>query len=197
MLTNEEKATRLNRILDQWDIDSKNQECDTEMHKLLLDDCDGKLYRYMPIRHYTKSSLQNNTLHFSSPDAFNDPFDCKLGIDISSLWKAECFDESELEVYLNDFMALKRAEKKLEEIPAERRQFVESCIENKDLIECLDYLNSHCMSQDEKNKFLFNHFDRVYELMILLFEEILKKKGISVDLLPFKGKRSIFYRLQK
>jgi len=41
------------------------------------------LYKYMKYE-YLESTLENNTLHFSSPALFNDFFDTLTAIDLSS-----------------------------------------------------------------------------------------------------------------
>jgi hypothetical protein len=37
-----------------------------------------KLYKYQRINHHLIDSLKNNTIHFTCPNNYNDPFDCRL-----------------------------------------------------------------------------------------------------------------------
>lgn len=45
----------------------------------------GKLYKYRPVNKKSLEALQEQVLYCSPPSAFNDPFDCKAGIDLASL----------------------------------------------------------------------------------------------------------------
>ena len=43
----------------------------------------GKLYKYYDFDDpYALKNIQNNTIHFSKPERFNDPFDCALGFSL-------------------------------------------------------------------------------------------------------------------
>lgn len=84
MLSNAQKKRKLKAILQKLSINQENDNVTLALQKLLMDDCGGKLYKYLPIKEYTIPSLENNILHISAPTTFNDPFDCKIGIDIQS-----------------------------------------------------------------------------------------------------------------
>ena len=46
----------------------------------------GKLYKYYSFNdEYALSNLQNNIIHFSKPEKFNDPFDCSIAISLDSI----------------------------------------------------------------------------------------------------------------
>lgn len=57
----------------------------------MQDTTDGKLYKYRAVNKYSLSNLENGTMYCSSPKEFNDPFDCKLAMRMTSLgqtmWK--------------------------------------------------------------------------------------------------------------
>lgn len=49
----------------------------------LQDTEDGKLYKYRAVSKYSLHNLRTGTLYCAKPSAFNDPFDCKPGINMS------------------------------------------------------------------------------------------------------------------
>ncbi|MCQ2496878.1 MAG: DUF2971 domain-containing protein [Lachnospiraceae bacterium] len=66
------------------DISNGNRE----LHKFFLKECpSGKLYKYRAINKYSIADIENNTMYCSDPRNFNDPFDCKVGIEILDLFK--------------------------------------------------------------------------------------------------------------
>lgn len=69
----------------------------------------GKVYkyRYFDKKRYSIASLKTGTLHCSPPSAFNDPYDCKIGLDIQSLLIAKSGLEEELVSQLfQDFLSV-------------------------------------------------------------------------------------------
>lgn len=87
MATNESKKNFLEKFL-LTDDESENGGFTEELHALLLSDTkNGKLYKYRSFdkKGWSLKSLKSQTLHCSPANAFNDPFDCKLGMDFNSL----------------------------------------------------------------------------------------------------------------
>lgn len=180
-MTNQEKGERLNKILEKLGNNPNDETCNADMHNLLLEDCGGKLYKYMPFRDYTISSLQKNTLHFSSPAAFNDPFDCKIGISILPLFNAKYEKELEtMELYLSDFLALREGRKSIEEIPKERLPIINCWLSNKRLMSFFDAYAGRSLSAEEGHTLLQNNFDVVGELLEPLLNEAVGKKEMTV-----------------
>lgn len=53
-----------------------------------LQRCDYKLYKYYSFEdEYAISNLENNLIHFSDPENFNDPFDCYMGFSVDVIMK--------------------------------------------------------------------------------------------------------------
>lgn len=165
-MTNQEKGERLNKILEKLGNNPNDETCNADMHNLLLEDCGGKLYKYMPFRDYTISSLQNNTLHFSSPADFNDPFDCKIGFNIFDLAK-DCFKKEldTMDLYLSDFLALREGRKSIEEIPQKRLPVIKYWTSNKRLMSFFDAYEGRPLSTEEVHTLLLNNFDVVGEIL--------------------------------
>lgn len=66
-------------------------ELQNKLHTFFIEKTGGKVYKYRFFDKdgYSLSNLRNNTLYCSLPSTFNDPFDCKLGLDIQSLMAAK------------------------------------------------------------------------------------------------------------
>lgn len=72
-------------IFDKIPIDANNNYAKKIIIDFLLENTNkGNLYKYRQVNNYALDNLKNNTLFCASPSTFNDPFDCKIGIDFSS-----------------------------------------------------------------------------------------------------------------
>ena len=90
MLSNEEKRKFVSTIFERIPLEASNEFAETEIMKILMaDTCDGKLYKYRTINDYAIENLKNGTLYCAVPSSFNDPFDCKIGLDIPSFVVAQ------------------------------------------------------------------------------------------------------------
>lgn len=181
MVTNQEKEEKLNKILEKLSTTRNSDECSVDLHKLLIDDCGGKLYKYTSIKDYTISAIVNNTLHFSSPSVFNDPFDCKIGIDYSALVEALYQDEfKKIESYFSDFLTLRSGRKTIDEMSAERLPIICQWENNKKLINFIDKINDTSFTDEEMNKTLVDNFDVVLEVLNPLLDSISDEKKMPI-----------------
>lgn len=99
MVSAEEKREFIMEIVDAAYQAVPQLEIQRHLHELLLRDTkDGKLYKYRSFdkKGYALGNLKSGTLHCSRPDAFNDPFDCKIGITFNSLYAAMYGQEFDL-----------------------------------------------------------------------------------------------------
>lgn len=185
-MTNQEKGERLNKILEKLGRNPNDETCNADIHNLLLEDCGGKLYKYMSFQAHTISSIQNNTLHFSSPAAFNDPFDCKIGFNIFDLAEESFKKELDtMDLYLSDFLALREGRKSIEEIPKERLQVIKYWTSNKRLMSFFDAYEGRPLSTEEVHTLLFNNFDVVGEILVPMLNEAVGKKEMTVTVALF------------
>lgn len=73
------------RSEDEVDFINKRNEI------FMQDTTEGKVYKYRAVNKFSLSNLENGTMYCSSPKEFNDPFDCKLAMQMTSLgqtmWK--------------------------------------------------------------------------------------------------------------
>lgn len=181
MITNQEKLEKLNNVITK-SIDAQNsEEAEVELHQMLLDDCNGVLYRYMPFCDYTIPTIKEKTLHFSSPVVFNDPFDCKIGLDYISICEA-LFSEDfgYLEVCFEDFLALQKGEKALEDIPKDRFNIIEQWENSEKLMELIHKTGLLLMSDNEKGAFIIENFNIVMEIVAPMIDKIASKYGFNL-----------------
>ena len=89
MLTAEQKKIFLEGWISLVGSARETKELNSSLYQLLLDDTNmsGKLYKYRSFDKKRRSlkSLKTGTLYCAPPDSFNDPFDCKIGVTLTSL----------------------------------------------------------------------------------------------------------------
>lgn len=181
MISNQEKRDRLNIILEMLSENPNSKETSHALHQLLMDDCDGKLYKYMPIRDYTVPTITERTLYFSSPKAFNDPFDCKIGIDFHSLIESLYLKEFDnLDEYLSEFLAVVDGVKPLEAISPEKAPIIEQWLCSNRLVEFLNTNKGTTKSDEEINEIMLNNFDVVAEIVNPIFSDLSTRKKMPV-----------------
>lgn len=85
MNNNLEKVELVQNVIKMISTGDLNKKYINELLKLLrADTCEGKVYKYRPANTDFIESLKEGFLYCSSPSKFNDPFDCKIGLDISA-----------------------------------------------------------------------------------------------------------------
>lgn len=91
MTSNAKKKQFINKLL-QYSFDkSMSEELEIELRSLLKQDApEFKLYKYrgFDAEGYSLSNLQTQTLRCSRRSTFNDPFDCRVGLDVESFFAA-------------------------------------------------------------------------------------------------------------
>lgn len=181
MISNQEKRERLNTILELLSDNQNSDETSHALHQLLMDDCQGRLYKYMPIRDYTVPAIRDKTLYFSSPKKFNDPFDCKVGIDIHSIIEAFYLKEFDhLEEYFSEFVAVVDGVKPLNSITPEKMPIIMQWLGNERLIQFLTAAKGQEKTDEEINEVMLNNFDIVTEIMKPLLSDVASKKKMPV-----------------
>lgn len=185
MVSNAQKKRKLKAILQKLSINQENDNVTLALQKLLMDDCGGKLYKYLPMKEYTIPLLEDNILHISAPTTFNDPFDCKIGIDIQSIIDA-VFPKEMLELYLKDFMAVNNGEVALENISDERKPVIASWIHNSNLADFINRCKGKQFSYDEEQMLILNNFDIIYEIVSPWVDSITRWNQTAANLELFR-----------
>ncbi len=99
MISSEEKRKLLNDIIGGSNNPTKRDEIQQKLYNLMMQDTNGgKLYKYRSFdeNDYSIRNFEEGTLHCSSPEGFNDPFDFKIGIDLQSLYTFKYSREIEI-----------------------------------------------------------------------------------------------------
>lgn len=173
MISNQEKREKLNTILEMLCENQDSIAVNQALHHLLLEDCVGTLYKYMPIKDYTVPTIIERTLHFSSPAAFNDPFDCKVGIDLRSMYEALFLKEFDnLEECFGEFLSVVDGVKPLESVSPEKFPIIMQWLNSKRLMDFLSETRGIKKSDDEINEIMFNNFDIVIEIVMPLLNTL-------------------------
>lgn len=72
----------ISNVEDYISVFTNDHVNNTELQKKKLQSFGGKLYKYCPLpNEFTIRNLEFDILHYSTPNTFNDPFDCFLGYD--------------------------------------------------------------------------------------------------------------------
>ncbi len=91
MSYNSKKKKYILKLLQNSFDESKTQELNSELVLLLQQDTKGsKLYKYRTFDNdgFALDNLKTQTLHCSKRSSFNDPFDCRVGMDVESFASA-------------------------------------------------------------------------------------------------------------
>lgn len=72
-------------------ISKNDNEAQEELNRFFMEVTNGKVYKYRSFdaEGHSLDNLKNGTLYCSPPSAFNDPFECKLGLDIQTMMAAK------------------------------------------------------------------------------------------------------------
>ena len=190
MVTLEEKKKIIEDIINMIHKEVPSLEIQLRLHELLLRDTDkGRLYKYRSFdkEGYSLKNLQEGTLHCSTPDAFNDPFDCQIGITMQSLYTAKYETEiNEIETILEHYIDVFNGKIRIEECSMDEQRIIRKLLKSKILNDFIITANENVKSEDETILYLRKNADVVIELMqIVLADETFKESlGICVDMLP-------------
>lgn len=149
------------------------------------------LYKYRPINKNTIESLINNSLHFSSPSEFNDPFDTNIPV---------IFDGSSKEQIRDFFLRDKYV------VPGFVVQDVfsnENEVLRKKMVDLLNkndsqhfYRNASmcCFSKNNTNILMWSHYADSHKGIVLGFESYIYRKedDIQYEYINFDDKKAPF-----
>ena len=165
-------------------------ELQRQLHTFLLRDTNGgKLYKYRSFdkKGYSLKNLQEGTLHCSKADAFNDPFDCKIGVTFQSMYAAKY--ETEFDVVckiLEKYIEIVQGESQIEDCSVDEQRVINKLLSSNILNDFFINNDDKAETQEELALLLANNYFVVVELMqIVLSDEAFRASlGICVDMLP-------------
>lgn len=189
MVSSEEKRKFIEDMIKMSYQKVQPLEIQRQLHRFMLKDTNGgRLYKYRTFDRdgYSLQNLQDGTLHCSKADAFNDPFDCKIGVTFQSLYAAKYGVELDIICSILE----KCAGILLDEIQLDECNHVEQRIIKKildsEILQKIINGNDENRTLEEVEIFLKNNAFVIIELMqaILLDETFKDSLGICADLLP-------------
>ena len=157
---------------------------------MLMSDTDGgKLYKYRSFKSgHLHDLLEEQTLFCSKPSAFNDPFDCKIGVDFHSLVEAK----SDIEIESITALWEKYLQFRREGTVSAAVSDVEKAVFRKwdqsaklnDLLSVVSF--GQLDSQEKQGQYLLDHFDAVMEILqpVLENSDLKDSFGVTEGIYP-------------
>ena len=160
-----------------------SEEIQGEIRALLLRDTEnGKLYKYRTVGVHALESLITQTLYCSKPSAFNDPFDCRIGVDFQSLIEAKSGIEMEsIAVLLEKYLQFRRGEMAPAAVSDAEKAVFQKWDHSAKLNDLLSVATSGQLDTEEKQgQFLLDHFDAVLGILQPVLENSDLKDSFGV-----------------
>lgn len=190
MVSTDEKREVIKMLIEQFGKTRQVEEVQMKLHELLLRDTDnGKLYKYRSFDSKGNSleNLQNGTLYCSRPNAFNDPFDCKIGITFNSLC-TELYS-SQFDLITNVFEKFTKVlddEIEIEDCPVEEQRILKKLFTNNRVMACVMDNRHKAASEEEREMLLIENAYIVEEMLQIIFgdETFAGELSICADMIP-------------
>ena len=185
-----EKKTFLEEIIPLAADPSKKDEIQQKHYDFLLQHTNGgKMYKYRSFdsHGYALNSLINGTLHCSSPDTFNDPFDFKVGVTFQSIYRAKWGIELDLiESAFEKFYQVTVGELRLSDCTANEQRIIKALSNNETVMRFVTDTEHGFSTPEEALDYLRTHMSVLTELLgTALGDPALSASlGITKDYLP-------------
>lgn len=179
----------LNKLIRPEDVEKS-----IELIKNLLysDTNNGKLYKYRSVNPYSIECLENGTLYCASPDEFNDPFDCKIGVSFMSMYEAKyCVEIDLVAKIFEDFLLILLNAKKIDDCDDKEQRILRKLLGYKELVDFATQSWERDTSLEKELEILNNNANLIAGMLqIILSDESLKDSlGICADMLPLLYER--------
>ena len=189
MVTAEEKHAFMQTMIKQFntaDVDLLQ----SQLHALLLRDTNnGKMYKYRSFDKHGRSleALRNGTLYCSKPTAFNDPFECKVGITVKSLMEAQYNIELDLlSAIFEKYIAIQNGSLKLNDCSDDEQRIIKKLLENQILTHYISENRNVDRTIEQETKYLAENAFVITELLqtVLSDEAFAGSLGFCSQMLP-------------
>ncbi len=172
MINTTYKAGIVEKII-KLSVDPNNKEESLKLLRDLLmkETNGGKLYKYRGFdeKGHNIAIIENQTMYCSNPSAFNDPFDCKIGIDLESITDAMCGAELEsIQTLFDNYVDVVKGEKALDEYDYSERKAIEALLENEVFNSLRD--NKSLVSEEEITEYIQKNPKIIFSVMKPLLE---------------------------
>lgn len=168
------------RSEDEVDFINKRNEI------FMQDTTEGKVYKYRAVNKYSLSNLENGTMYCSSPKEFNDPFDCKLAMQMTSL--GQTMWKHYVNAIINGYKLVEQEDKgkvNINDYTGNDKRIVQALLENslyRDFFE----LRKQIEDKIRTGTSVFS--------VLLENKAMVCKIYFYTKLFPFPSKRTIFYK---
>lgn len=186
MCNNDEKREFINSVVERGFNGTDDEQLRQYMNEFVLNNTpNGKLYKYRSFNKYSISNLEEGTLYCASPSLFNDPFDCKIGINMDEYAsvKVESFFNNFVS-QLNNLSLIHKNRNSLKDVDAEEQIILNKRFYNDDLT---SFIETYSLddNQNFSKVFIKDLLGLFKEFLINCTEENNAKSNIisSIDVL--------------
>ena len=171
------KQSLIDRIIDLSAESNNKQESTCLLRNMLFEDTNGgKLYKYRRFddKGRSISIVENQTMYCSRPSDFNDPFDCKIAIDLESIIDALCGQEIvRIQSIFDKYVNVVQGKRCIEDFSSTERELIQSLLDN----EVFNYLirNKSLKTDDEITEYVQSH----PEILSAVMDPLLNISGIK------------------
>lgn len=190
MLTKEEKLKFVQTVFEHSLEEKNGKESQKEILQLLLADTkNGKMYKYRTVNEYALSNLQDGTMYCAIPSSFNDPFDCKIGIDMQSLTlPLHTRDGVDIQEYFEKYIALYDGVIELKDCTNEEQLIFERWFGSAKINKFLKEVRQLNISESEAMDLIVNRIDVIFEILLLFMpvsdNEVTKQMQTAKEMGP-------------
>lgn len=189
MLTNTEKQQQLEMILAEIESAKVSERTQETLRSILMADSNGgKLYKYRAVNKYSLDSIRSQSLFCSKASSFNDPFDCRIGVDFHSLVEAEYGRELEqIDKLLVKYLQFYRGSAMLSGFSDTEQRLFQEWRKSEKLNEALEIASSEDLDSEEKQgQYLLNHFGVILDIIRPIIADTGLRQSFSMieEMLP-------------
>lgn len=148
-------------------LDKNNEDAQNELYAFFMNKTKGKVYKYrsFDVNGFSIENLKNGTLHCSPPSIFNDPFECRLGMDIQSIMFVNgCVKMDYIEEIFKHYVLVFYGNAKITDYDINEQNIIQKLLDSKTM--CL-FLGKFNDANSEKDIFkeLTKNSDWIVELI--------------------------------
>lgn len=188
MISNLQKKEFIKSIYEKILEDKNPEEVQKQLMQLLMEDTgNGKIYKYRAFSEYALSNLKEGTLYCAIPSSFNDPFDCRIGIDINSYITATFEKEFDgIEDYITKFVQVYDGKLSMDECTEREKAVFSKWFNGENLCKLIEDYRGSEMTDVELVELLTSNFDILYELFAGYSSnyEFLKQVKLAKNMVP-------------
>ena len=169
MVTNTEKERILDKIIQNaTDYTSEDYSQHLLFELLLRDTTDGKLFKYRSCSEQNFELIANQQLYCAEVSKFNDPFDCKIGVDYQSAYDDLYGPEiAYIQTICDHAVLVAKGETQMQDYPLEEQNAIRSLLDNKTFH---DVQNMNFNSEQEADTYINQHPEVLMDLLLPIIE---------------------------